>query len=266
MAIKLSKRLKSCAGFLPDKYSRLIDVGCDHGLLAVHELQNQKCGQVLAIDIEAAPLRRAELAFARHGLEEQSSCFLNNGLKGVELKAGDRIVIAGMGGLEICDILSHCELAAYLEAGHEPTDLRLVVQPMKSQALLRVFLSWHGFVFQGESLVKERGRIYTIGSYTFPRRTLVQDIKDRLLDESDDEALLKLRRQAVLSCRAALLGERLDEILSSSRFPVLTPLEQEFVSKQKEYLEGFKGTAAFISGLGHIDFLLTELTEWLEEV
>lgn len=266
MAIKLSRRLNCCAELLPERYTRLIDVGCDHGLLAVHELQSHKCERALAIDIEAAPLCRAELALAEHGLAERSSCLLNNGLQGVELKAGDCVVIAGMGGLEICDILSHCELPAYLEAGNDPAGLHLVVQAMKSHALLRVFLAWHGFNLLEERLMNERGRIYPIAAYTFPARSLSVSLKDQLLDESNDEALLRLRRQARLSGRAALLGETLDDHLNALNRAVLSPLEQSYAQKQKEYLLSLKGTDAFISGMGHIDLLLEELTEWLEEV
>ncbi len=255
---KLSARLQACLELLPNNSKRLIDVGCDHGLLAVKAFQEQKCDSVLAIDIEEGPLARAAAAFAKYKMSEDTQCLLNDGLKDVDLHEGDSIVIAGVGGLEICDILTASSYAKYLEAGFDPELLFLVVQPMKSQALFRLFMALQSFELVEERLVNERGHLYMQASYRFPKQSLDPSIKDQLLYEKDDVALRKLRQRAGLSIADAMFGIRLAKQYQHSGTNEMSATEKTYIQKQLRFLSGLSDTNASINGLGRVAVLNKE--------
>lgn len=252
MKIKLSTRLQSIAALIPAGSLRLLDVGCDHGRLAAYALLNKQVDSVLAIDIEAGPLRAAATTLQKYALENKSVCLLNNGLRGVSLEEHDCVVIAGMGGLEICDILDHVAFSQYLASGKKPEQLNLIVQAMKSHALLRVYLAHHGFVLRQECLVKEQNRVYVVSSYHFPARPIKRGLKEQLLDETDDERLNAIREQSGLSFEELYLGEELAKRYLADGEQYLSDTERYYINKQKRLLQKLRHTKAFISGLGHV--------------
>ena len=108
--IKLSKRLQLVASFVPDN-SYLIDVGCDHAFLDIYLYNNLKNIKILATDINENPLKIAEENINKYGLKGKIKLKQQDGIINLD-KEIDTIVIAGMGGILISDILSQKE---YLE-------------------------------------------------------------------------------------------------------------------------------------------------------
>ncbi len=258
MAVKLSKRLNALASMLPEHYPRLLDVGCDHAQLSINQLLGKRCQRVLAIDIEEGPLARAKRAVDRSLLEKQVDCILNDGLKKIDLFPGDVLVLAGMGGLEICDILENCELESYLSKGLSGKNLRLVLQPLKSQPLLRVFMAFQGFKLLDEKVVREKNKVYTMASYAFPDQVPERGLKDRLLKTSDDDLLFAIHKKAKINPSEALLGRKISEAYKSQSMEHLNSDELYYCRTELERLFKLRHTNALINGLGHVSRLFKE--------
>ena len=134
---------------------KIADVGTDHAYIPIYLVQKGKISSALAMDINRGPLLRAENNIAKFQLQENIVTRLSDGIK--ELKAGeaDEIIIAGMGGILICEIL---------EAKKEllTKDVRLILQPMTAAEEVRKYLHHNGFCIKEERLAKEGNKIYQI--------------------------------------------------------------------------------------------------------
>ena len=86
--------------------SRLADIGTDHAYLPIELCLSGKIPSAIACDINPMPLRSAEENIARFGLSDIIQTRLSDGLDRVAPDEADDIVIAGMGGELIRDILS----------------------------------------------------------------------------------------------------------------------------------------------------------------
>ena len=136
---------------------RIIDVGSDHGYLAIRCLEEGLAAEAVCTEIHRAPAQRSEDALIEAGFGGSSEVYITDGLKGVPLKAGDTVVIAGMGGLNIVDIISR----ALKENGyHVLENVTFVLQPQKSNDIVRKYLSKAGFVFEDESVCYDRDIFY----------------------------------------------------------------------------------------------------------
>lgn len=149
----LDPRLERLRGLLPPRLPRLIDVGTDHAYLPIHAVWAGQAETALALDCRPGPLGRAEQNIRRFGCSDRIALLHSNGLCGVACRPTDWVVIAGMGGLEMADILRAADL---------PDGLSAVLQPMKSAAELRLSLPGLGFALADEQLAASRGRYYPI--------------------------------------------------------------------------------------------------------
>lgn len=103
-SIKLDSRLLAIAS-LVDNCNTLIDVGTDHGYLPIYLIQNNIVKKAIASDVAINPLNKALDNIIKYHLEGKIETKLANGLSNQEL--ADCVVIAGMGGNLIIDILSN---------------------------------------------------------------------------------------------------------------------------------------------------------------
>ena len=65
--IKLSKRLEAISSLVPNN-SKIIDIGCDHGLLDIYLYQKKISNKIIAADIYKADLciKRQTIVFPRY--------------------------------------------------------------------------------------------------------------------------------------------------------------------------------------------------------
>ena len=162
---------KSCKD---SKAGRIIDVGSDHGYLAVRCLEEEITDYVICTEIHKAPAQRSADALIEAGFEEHADVYVTDGLKEVPLKAGDIIVIAGMGGLNIIDIISR----ALKDNGYGVMEnVTFILQPQKSNDIVRNYLSKTGFVFEDESICYDRDIFYNC------MRVVFKGITSKLTDE-----------------------------------------------------------------------------------
>lgn len=138
---------------------RVIDVGSDHGLLAVSCLENGIATEAVCTEIHQGPADHSKEALKEAGFEDRSCVYVTDGLNGISLRTGDIVVIAGMGGLNIIDIVTRCiasETPAILK------QVRFIIQPQKSVNLVRKFFAQKGFDFDDESVCTDRDFFYNI--------------------------------------------------------------------------------------------------------
>ncbi len=133
--ITVDKRLKTIADFIT-KDATVLDVGADHGYLSIYLVEQGFAKNCIATDVNEAPLMSARKNIALHSLSERIKTKLTDGLEGVQLDDVTDIVIAGMGGILISEIL----------AKRHPLDGKnLVLQPMTQAPFLRSWLCENGY-------------------------------------------------------------------------------------------------------------------------
>lgn len=157
--IELTPRLKAIADLAcQDKVpASACDVGTDHGYIPVY-LAQKGCKSLIATDISAPSAQKAADNAIKYNLDDCISVRVGNGLDTITDNEAECIIIAGMGGLTITKILS-----ANLPDGIK----RFVLQPMRSDYELRLFLHNNGFIINKEVLCEDDGKIYTIMSASY---------------------------------------------------------------------------------------------------
>lgn len=131
------------------------DIGCDHGYISMELVQKKKAQQVIAMDVRTGPLSRAEAHIRQKQLQEWISCRLSDGLEGLRPGEADTIIISGMGGPLMIDIL---------ERGKDRrlgTEL-LVLQPQSDIPEVRRYLHRIGYEIVKEAMLKEDNKYYTV--------------------------------------------------------------------------------------------------------
>ena len=147
--IRLSPRLAAVAA-LAGSGGSVIDVGTDHGAVPVWFAENGLFRRVAASDVNAGPLERAKSTDGERDALGKIDFYLSDGLKAVPGRF-ETVVIAGMGGETMVDIISACPWIA---------EARLVLQPQSKLAELASWLAGAGFVCEEAVLVEDAGKVY----------------------------------------------------------------------------------------------------------
>ena len=150
----ISKRLTAIAELVPYG-ARLADIGTDHGYLPAYLIQSGAIQSAIAGEVNSGPYRSACAMMERLGLADAVSVRFGDGLTVLSPGEADTIVIAGVGGTTIVDILSACP-AVMESVSH------LILQPMVGGAIVRRWLAENGWCLDKETLVEEDGKYYEI--------------------------------------------------------------------------------------------------------
>lgn len=159
----LSLRLGTIASLVPDG-ARVCDIGTDHGYLAIELKKSGKATNVIAADINSAPLENAKNNIEKSGVSgiELRLC---DGLAGISADETDTVIIAGMGGEVIAGILERGSSAV------QKGDKTIILQPTTSPEILREFLYTNGFEIESETAVFENGKLYSVMLVHFKGKT-----------------------------------------------------------------------------------------------
>ncbi|MCM1022564.1 MAG: Nif3-like dinuclear metal center hexameric protein [Prevotella sp.] len=201
----LDKRLQLCAEFV--RGERVCDVGTDHAYLVAELLSSGKCVTAAASDINEKPLAAARETLAKAGVSDRADIILSDGLKNVPESGITDIVIAGMGGELIAEILSDC---GWLEGKN------LILQPMSRADVLIRRLCEGGFEILAQRAVSDGKFRYTVinavknGSLPFSPEPIFEQLGK--LELSDPEAKLYAERQAERLFREGRASGRTDKI------------------------------------------------------
>lgn len=152
--MQLNERLQAIADMIrPDAH--VADIGTDHAYLPIYLVERGKAVRVVAGEVHEGPYHAAQTAIKRTGREDKIDLRLGDGLAVLEPGEVDTVVIAGMGGHTIVDVLQgRPEVVKLLN--------RLILQPMVAAAAVRRWLQDNGWYISDESLVLDDGRLYEI--------------------------------------------------------------------------------------------------------
>ncbi|MDL2237326.1 class I SAM-dependent methyltransferase [Christensenellaceae bacterium OttesenSCG-928-K19] len=214
----LTARLEAIVGYV-NGTGVVADIGCDHGYAAQALIEQGRAQKVIACDISEASLDKARKLVESQGLQDCVETRVGNGFSILEKGEADTVIIAGMGGLLIRDMLqAQKEKAAAVE--------KLVLAPNRSEFELRKYLNENDFEITDEKLVKDNDKYYHVicarpgrvpteedEFYFHIGRKLVEN-KDPILKEYLGQKIQELERILVMaekSTNAAQLVEQAAE-------------------------------------------------------
>lgn len=153
MKLPINERLLACCAFVRPG-DRVADVGCDHGYLGIHLLQQGVASGVIASDLRPGPLDSARRNAAKFGLSDKMSFYLSDGVQSIP-RDFDTLVCAGMGAETMISIL---DAAPWLES----ENYRLILQCQTKTHLLRQYLSGQGWSVSRETVRRDGKFLYTV--------------------------------------------------------------------------------------------------------
>lgn len=150
--IKLSDRLQMIADLIEEGQT-VADVGTDHGFLPIFLWESKKSSKVILADISKGSLQKAidNVYMQNYNEETIKKCFdfrLGNGIQILKNGEVDVIVIAGMGGILMTEILGE-------NLPKTKSIKKIILQPRNGQGKLRWWLINNGFILKEEKLVRE---------------------------------------------------------------------------------------------------------------
>lgn len=221
----LSKRLQAVANLVP-KSQVVADIGCDHAHVAIYLMQNHIAGKVIACDVNKGPLAAAENNIREAGLLELIETRLSDGMSSLGKYEADAVIIAGMGGPLMMNIVSHG-----LDRLRDGT--ALVLQPQSEIAAFRHFLYENGLDIQSENMIFEDGKYYpiimakfcagTAGTFSYDDATegdyeygklLIENRNKKLFGylEREHEQLKEIRDNLTTNGTSEKVTKRLNEV------------------------------------------------------
>ncbi len=161
--IKISKRLAAIASFVPQN-AKILDVGCDHGLLDIYLFQNNQAKKIIASDVKRSALKNAIDNIKKNNLTKKIETREGNGLEVIkENDLIDTVVLSGMGALTIIEIL---------KKGKEKLKSinHIIVQSNTKLELLRKEIIKMNYYIEDEQIIKDSNKVYIIIKFTKGQR------------------------------------------------------------------------------------------------
>lgn len=156
MVIKMnfiSKRIKTVSSFIKP-FTRIADVGCDHGYLIIEAFLQQNITFAQAIDNKEAPLLSAKENIQGYDFFNNVVFTLSDGIKDLD-KQVEVLIIAGIGGLNIIEILTA-----------NPSKLhnikRIILQPNRNLYEVRKWALENNWEISNETILEENNIFYEI--------------------------------------------------------------------------------------------------------
>lgn len=188
---KLSKRLEVVANYIKDN-SKVIDIGCDHGLLSIYLAGIYKNINIIASDVNKNALSSAVKNIKEAKLEDRIETRLGSGLEVVSPEEIDTVVIAGMGSNTIVGILKYAK-DKLINVDN------IIVQSNTDLYFLRKNITSIGYYIEDEVLVEDKGIIYTVIKFTKGRKKynykelylgpILLEKNDKLFKKKNDKEL-----------------------------------------------------------------------------
>ena len=144
---KLTDRLQMIADEV-QKGETMADIGTDHGFLPLYLWENGISPHVIMCDISEPSLAKAKAAAGAYQFGQELDFRAGDGLKVLGSGEVDTVVIAGMGGYLIRDILAE-------DPAKSASFSKYVLQPRNNAGILRHWLVSNGFRIGKNQLVRE---------------------------------------------------------------------------------------------------------------
>ena len=149
----ISLRLKTIAKEVAGK--TVADIATDHAYIPIYLCNQKSISKAIASDVNKAPLERAKYNICSYSCQDKIETRLGYGLEKIAYAEVESIVIAGVGGCLIVEILER-------EPEKTKSFKQLVIQPQSDIYKVRKCLHKIGFEILDEHMVYEDGKFYTI--------------------------------------------------------------------------------------------------------
>lgn len=184
--IKLDNRLAVVASLVREG-AKTADIGTDHAYLLTFLVENDICPCGIAADLRSGPLENARQTVVDAGLTDKIELVLSDGLENIKENSCDDIVLAGMGGNLIAEILSKAQWI-------KNENINIVAQPMTHAEVLRQFFIDNGFEIKSEKTATDGKHYYCAMSACYTGEKTERDVSYIYLGEltkSNDEITYK---------------------------------------------------------------------------
>ena len=151
----MDKRLEAILSFLSPT-DKMIDIGTDHAYIPIF-MAEKKAQKILATDIHENALKIAQKNIHDKGFDNIIETKLADGLKTIDSKEYDTLVVAGMGTSTIKKILSDSSKLENIK--------KIIIQTNNDLPDMRKFMMQIGYSLHDEKVVLERNHYYTIMYY-----------------------------------------------------------------------------------------------------
>ena len=152
--IELSKRMQSVADMI-QPCDAVGDIGCDHAFVSIYLVEQHRAKRVIASDVRRGPITIAKRNIEAMNLSDQIEIRMGDGLDTIVPGEVNAVVLAGMGGMLMIDIL---------ERGEEVVARcdQLVLQPQSDIEKVRRYLAERGYHLADEQMLIDAGKYYNL--------------------------------------------------------------------------------------------------------
>lgn len=152
--MELSKRLNWIIERI-NNVDVIMDVGTDHGYIPIYLIKNNIAKKVIASDINKEPLKKASINATLDGVSDKIDLRLGGGLKPLKNNECQAVIIAGMGGNLIRDILEN-DLNKVKKLDY------LILQPAQNPEILREYLYKNDYEILEEDICLDDNKYYEL--------------------------------------------------------------------------------------------------------
>ena len=216
--MKLSKRLQAIADMVP--YGVAADVGSDHGKLIISLFQNGQISKGYAIENKKGPYDRLVKSLDENHLLDDIIPLFSDGITDLP-NTVDTVIIAGMGGLNIINILkAHPQKLKNVKT--------IIVDAHNAIPEMRKEVCNLGYVIADEDIVYEKKIYYEVIKFVAGEVAYLED--------PDLEFGPKLRSEKSITFKAKHM-ERLKEIDNLLSTKSLPPVRIKELNAEKERIK-----------------------------
>lgn len=171
------------------------DIGTDHAYIPIFLYKNNKIKSAIACDISKGSLQKANINISKYNLSNYIETRLSNGLEKIHLEDNvDTIIIAGMGGMLMIDILQKgIEIAKNCN--------KLILQPQKDIPEVRKFLHQNNFIIEDEDMIIDENKFYNIivAINNFGTENQMFDYREYLFGKSNIDKKCPILKEYILN-------------------------------------------------------------------
>jgi len=129
------------------------DIGTDHALLPIYLISNKTCRKVVAGDVRKGPIKAANKNIESYDMQNYIETRIGSGLDIIKNEYADCVIIAGMGGQLICNIIeNNKDIAKRIRT--------LILQPNTAHYEVRKYLNDNGFTIDDENTLRDGAHVY----------------------------------------------------------------------------------------------------------
>ncbi len=150
--MELTKRLQAVADMVTAG-NRVADIGCDHGYVSIYLSEQHISPRIIAMDVNAGPLKKAKEHIKQHGLLPYIETRLSDGTARLLPEEVETLLCAGMGGKLMIRIMEEGKTVI-------PHLKEIILQPQSEIHLVRQYMRKIGFAIVAEKMVYEEGKYY----------------------------------------------------------------------------------------------------------